>query len=690
MIPTYKIWNIRQNDCSLEHLKELNLPKPIISILNNRGINNIEIVNRFLNPRKEDFYDPFLLRDMGKAVKRIEEAMVKKQKVTIYGDYDVDGITSTSCLYLFLKELGIQVDYYIPDRLKEGYGINIEALKYIKDNGTQLVITVDTGITAVEESKYAKDIELDMIITDHHECQEELPQAIAIIDPKQKNCSYPFDKLAGVGVAFKLIQALARSIESINEDIIWKYLDIVAIGTVADIVPLIDENRIITKLGFSTIPNTWNVGLQALLQVSQYKDNQKITAGFIGYRLAPRLNAGGRMGDAKRGIELFTTNDIKKANNLAKELDNENINRQELEEKIFNEVVQIIESTIDVKNEKVLVVASKNWHHGVIGIVASKITERYYRPSVLLCIEEDVATGSARSIEGFNIFEALSNSKKLFNKFGGHEMAAGMSINEENIQVLREQLNTFAQKVMKKETLIPKLKADMQISIDLINLNLLEIIGKLEPYGVGNPEPQFIIKGTLSDLRLIGQNQKHVKMLLKKNKKRLDGVGFNMCEYYPYFKKDDNIEVLCSLNINEWNGKKQPQMMLKDLKFDSKSQNLILQYYDLYSNLKKQDQSIKKYIQTNKILINIKKDWETFYRLLNKFEKDDKSSLFIHNIFLFEKSNEHNYIKLFIMLDVFAELNLLTYNIDIPFFTFQLIKGKKVKLEDSKLYCMIC
>ena len=368
----------------------------------------------FLNPDYSRLYNPFLLKDMDKAVNRILSALENKEKIIIYGDYDVDGITSTSILFLFLKENGAIVDYYIPNRMEEGYGLNLEAINKIKDKGTDLIITVDTGITAVNEVALAKELGMDVIITDHHECQAEVPQAYAVIDPKQEDCSYPFKLLAGVGVSFKLIQALAKKLN--NENSICKYMDIVSVGTVADIVPLIDENRILVKKGFEDIPNTQNIGLDALLKVSGYKGGP-VTTGLIGFALGPRLNASGRIGDAKRGIELLITNDKEKAKMIADELNEENKNRQAMEQEIFNEAISLIEKEFDIKNTKVIVIAGEGWHQGVIGIVASKIVEKYYRPTILLTIEDGIAKGSARSVEGFNIFEALCESSQFLTKF---------------------------------------------------------------------------------------------------------------------------------------------------------------------------------------------------------------------------------------------------------------------------------
>jgi single-stranded-DNA-specific exonuclease len=690
MIPKKTIWNLRKQDTnSMLDLAEYPLPDPIKTLLSNRGLTRKEDIDKFLNPKISDFYDPYLLKDMEIAVDRIQKSIKEQEKICIYGDYDVDGITSTSTLYLFLKhEMGADVQYYIPDRLEEGYGINKEALKSLAERDIKLVITVDTGITACDEVIYGKTLGLDMIITDHHECQEQIPDAIAVIDPKRKDCSYPFDMLAGVGVTFKLIHALALKNSHIKLDCIWKYLDIVAVGTVADIVPLIDENRIITYQAFRNIPNTWNVGLKALLKVSGFKEDSKMTAGFIGFRIGPRLNASGRMGDAKRGVELFTTESEETAIEIAEDLDRENVNRQEVEQTIYNEAVELIEKQANLDEEKILVVASHNWHHGVIGIVASKITERYYRPSILLCIEDGVATGSARSVEGFSIFNALQASKDLMNKFGGHEMAAGLSINEDKIQVLKEQLNTYASGTMNEDTLIPKLKADMALELETIDLNLIEMIGQLEPYGMGNPEPQFMVKGHIQDLKVIGQNQSHLKMNLKSTYKTVEGIGFNLAYFNSYFNKDHFIEVLCSLSINEWNGMKKPQMMIKDLRYEGIAVNHLKEYLSHYSKIKDEGYNkLKELFFTNEIEEQLNhRSFETFYRQLRHFEKLQRTYVSLFQLIDDGQISVIKCLRILVMLDVFKELEIVEYELDLPYFSFQLIKDKKVKLSDSLLF----
>lgn len=550
-------------------------------ILYNRGITTKEDKDFFFSASLEKMHNPMDLPDMKKAIERIEKA--KTEKITIYGDYDVDGITSTSILYMFLKENGYDVDYYVPDRLTEGYGFNIDAIQHIKSTGTRLIISVDTGIASIKEVEYAKEIGLDIIITDHHECQEVLPKACAVINPKRPDSIYPFGELAGVGVTFKLIHGLAITWGNVNT--IWKYLDIVAVGTVADIVPLVDENRIIVKYAFDTIPSTWNIGLEALLEITGNK-NKKISSGIIGFQIAPRLNATGRLGDAKKGIELFTTTDKEIAKKIAHELNEENKKRQEIEQNILNLAVEKIKQTPEIKKQKVIVVASEGWHNGVLGIVSSRITEKYYKPSIVLSIENGIATGSARSIEGFSIFDALCDSSIYLDKFGGHDMAAGLSLSEKQLEAFAKHINEYAQVVMDKETLTRKIKIDCELKEEHIQLSTVEALEKLEPHGVGNPTPVFMYKGKVYSSQGIGADGKHLKMKLYTPSQSIDAVGFNMGGKEELIGQDEEIQLVGSLQKNEWLGNITPQFIVKDIQ-SSETENISSQYYfSLYKTLK--------------------------------------------------------------------------------------------------------
>ncbi len=675
------IWHIKNQEIGLiKRISETcQVSKPVAAVLANRSIIEVEDVYAFMNPDPDRFHDPYLLKDMDKAVARILTAKDKQEKVIIYGDYDVDGMTSTSILYMYLKENNFDVDYYIPDRLKEGYGVNCQAIDTISSYQTSLIITVDTGITAVDEVKHAQEMGIDVIITDHHECQEKLPEACAVIDPKRPDDTYPFKHLAGVGVAFKMIHALSLNLGDTVE--IWKYLDIAAIGTVADIVSLVGENRIITKLAFRTIPTTWNIGLKALLEECAIKESDKLTSGIIGFRIAPRLNAAGRMGDAKRGVELFITKDPERALAIAKELNSENNHRQELEQQILKEAIEQIEEN-NRQQDNILVVASYNWHHGVMGIVASRITEKYYRPTIILCIEGEQATGSARSVEGFSIFDALYQQRTMLIKFGGHEMAAGLSIEREKIDDLRRELNIYANQMMDEQTLIPKLKADMLLDLEDITLPLIQEMQLLEPFGVDNPEPKFVVKGSVEEIRAIGKEKNHLRLSLKNKSNSVNGIGFGMSDYSLNYFLSNEVDVVGSLNINEWNGRQTPQIVMKDMRMNESMLEMLKVQLDQFRLIKQNT------YEAFKFPIHIQREDCTFvYRTLLAL---DKRHMYTISLFRLVHDNPVyelcDIIKILLCLEVFLELGLIDYDLVEYDFSFQLIKGRKADLNQSKLF----
>lgn len=560
-----KNWLLKEFDKNrvVEISKEFNISPLASIILYNRGIKESSEIQKFLHCDLENLHDPYLLKDMDKAVSRIKDALEKKEKITIYGDYDVDGITSIAILYKHLTSMGFEVDYYIPDRIQEGYGVNREALDKIKENGTGVVITVDTGITAVEETEYAKSIGMDIIITDHHECKETIPEAFAAIDPKRKDCKYPFKNLAGVGVAFKLIQALDEN--SSVETLMSKYADLVCLGTVADISPLVDENRIIVTKGLEKFKNTENIGLKALLDVS-ITNNKAITTSSIGYIIAPRINASGRLGCASRSVEMFLTQDKDKAYELANNLCEENVIRQQTEQRMFAEALEYIEKNPQIKDDQVLVIPHENWHHGIVGIVSSKITEKFYRPSILFAIDGDEAKGSGRSVSGFNLFEALEKSSDILEKFGGHELAAGLSIKTENIEKFRAAINSQKIGKIDEQSLIPTVSVDAVIKPSYITMETVDEINRLQPFGVDNPLPVFAVRNIKIHKISTMSEGKHLRMTLLKDNKFFDAVGFGMGEYFNHLKEGDFVEVAFGLDINDYKGFKNVQLILKDIK----------------------------------------------------------------------------------------------------------------------------
>lgn len=535
-----------------------NISEIIARVLLNRGICEAKEIDKFLHPKLENLHDPFLLNDMEIAVDKIIECMNKKEKITIYGDYDVDGITSIATLSKFLTELGVENDYYLPNRLDEGYGLNNNALDKIAKGGTKLLITVDCGISAYEEIEYAKKLGLEVIVTDHHECPEKIPEALAVIDPKREDSTYPFSSLAGVGVTFKLIHAISIKL-SLDRKRYLKYLDIVCLGTVADIVPLVDENRIIVSFGLMLVRETRNIGLRALIEITGYT---AIDSTAISFGIAPRINACGRMGEAEIALKLLLTASPEEAKEIANKLNLLNKERQEVEKSIINEAIEMIERD-KLYNKDIIIVGSKNWHHGVIGIVASKITELYYKPSVLISFEDGIGKGSGRSIEGFDLHEALTKCGDYLEKFGGHEMAIGLTLKEENFNAFKTKLEEITSETIDKEA-VPSIKVDAIIEPKSINMDIFASMKLLEPYGESNSSPLFVSKNLkVESVRLLS-NDKHIKLTLRDGNILLSAIGFNLGD--KVVRLGDKIDLVYALEINKYNNNETIQLNVKDIK----------------------------------------------------------------------------------------------------------------------------
>ncbi len=561
-----KNWIYKEHNTELidEISKEFNISTLLATVINNRGLNSFSEIQAFLNKDLGCIHDPFLLRDADKAVERIQRAIENNETITIYGDYDVDGVTSIAIIAKYLSSLGAKLKCYIPDRMKEGYGLNIEAVDSIAEGGTSLVITVDCGITAVDEVKHATNLGMDIIITDHHECKQSIPEAYAVINPKRPDCDYPFKELAGVGVVFKLIQALAGR-EKLPE-LIKEYSSIVCLGTIADVVPLLGENRIVVSYGLSAINTSNNIGIQSLLKVAGL-NGKKITSGNVGFTIAPRINAAGRIGSAVRAVRLFLTKKEDIADAIAKELNEENINRQNEEAGIFEDVLRKIENEVDISRQKILIVCGENWHHGVIGIVASRIIDRFHRPCILISLEGENGKGSGRSISGFNLFNALTECGELLKKFGGHELAAGLTVERSNIDSLKEVLENYADSQLCEEDLIPRIRIDSEIKKEDLTLSTAKQLQTLEPFGMGNSNPIFsMCKAVITSIRTVGEGGKHLKASLKKDGVLLEAIGFGMGQKVEEYAVNDIIDVAFSLDINTYNGLERLQLILKDMK----------------------------------------------------------------------------------------------------------------------------
>ena len=537
--------------------EKFNIDKLISRSLVNRGIVDDEKISIFLEPNRTNFYDPYLLNDMDKAVDRIVKAIENKEKIIIYGDYDVDGITSISVLKQFLEERGLEVGYYIPNRLNEGYGLNNNAIDNIIKEQYTLMITVDCGISCINEVEHLKQLGMEVIVTDHHEPLEELPKALAVIDPKRKDNKYPFNQLAGVGVVFKLIQALSIRLD-LEEKEFLKYLDLVCVGTISDIVPLVDENRVIAKLGLKLVNVTKNIGLKSLLISSGFKE---IDANTISFGIAPKINACGRMGHAEEALNLLLSNNYVKVQELTEKLNTYNKIRQETEKNIYEEAIDKIKYEED---KSVIVLGSENWHHGVIGIVASKITEMYFKPTILLCFEDDIAKGSGRSVQGFDLHNALCLCSDLLEKYGGHEMAIGLSLKKENFDAFKEKFEQIANE-NKVDEIIPVIYIDNQINSKTCSLELVKQLKLLEPFGEGNKVPLFIYKNLKIDSIRTLTEGKHLKLTLKDENNIINAIGFNMGHVADNYLIGDKVDVIGYLEINSFNGKETVQINMKDI-----------------------------------------------------------------------------------------------------------------------------
>ncbi len=540
--------------------KTFNISPLLATVLVNRNIVENKDIELFLNPTRNDFHDPYLMPDMRKAVDRIIKAIKNNEKTIIYGDYDVDGITSITVLSKFLKERGLDVGHYVPNRLDEGYGLNKDAIKKIYDEGYKLIITVDCGISGTEEVEYAYSLGMEVIVTDHHEPLDKLPKALAVIDCKRKDNKYPFNSLAGVGVAFKLIQALGIELK-LDEKEYLKYLDIVCIGTISDIVPLVDENRVIAKLGLKLVEKTRVPGVKTLLDASGYKE---VNSNTISFGIAPRINACGRMGHEQDALELFLTDNINEAMTITENLNEYNRKRQDIEKRIFEEAIAKIEKEhLDKKNA--IVLSGENWHHGVIGIVASKITELYFKPSILICFEGNEGKGSGRSILGFDLHGALCSSSEYLEKYGGHEMAVGLSIKKEMFEGFKNKFEEVA-KDSHIDEIVPVIKIDKEINLKEITVENVEELKLLEPFGEANKTPIFIYKNLRIDsIRALSEG-KHLKLTLKDGNTIVNAIGFNMGQYAEEYLIGDKIDVIGVLEVNTFNEIKSVQINLKDLR----------------------------------------------------------------------------------------------------------------------------
>ncbi|MEG1008807.1 MAG: single-stranded-DNA-specific exonuclease RecJ, partial [Clostridia bacterium] len=552
-----KIWKINKyNEDEIENSSnKYNISKNLVRLLSSRNFN----IDNFLNDDISNLSDPYNLKDMKKFVDRVLIAKKNNEKVCIYGDYDVDGITSITVLYKYFKDLNFDISYYLPDRISEGYGLNIDAINKIKDDNISLVITVDCGITAIEEINYANSLGIDVCVTDHHECSDILPNAYCIINPKQKDDTSVFKHFAGVGVAFKCIMAISKKL-NLDDNSYLKYIDIVAIGTISDIVALTNENRIIAKYGIEILKNTSNLGLKALFKLMKITEIDSIT---ISYNIAPRINACGRMGNAKLAVELLLCKDNIVADEIALKLDELNLLRQKIEKEIFNESCKyIIDNNLDKKHS--IVIYNENFHNGVIGIVASRLVNLYNKPVILFTKEMNVIRGSGRCPITFSLYDSLSKCSELLISFGGHALAAGMSIEEKNIDMFYDKFETIVKNTVFVTDYIYDI--DFEIYKKDLNINLIKDINILKPYGQLNKEPLFLYRSLKINLIATIKDEKHLKLVLKDDNILIEAIGFNLGSRRNELVLGDKIDLIGNLSINSYNNKNRLQINIKDFK----------------------------------------------------------------------------------------------------------------------------
>lgn len=637
--------------------KLLGIPPLVAKVLINRGITDAGDAKSFIERNVEALHSPFLINDMDKAVDRIKKAVKEKEKITVYGDYDVDGITSTAILVSFLKKNGALVDSYIPDRQNEGYGVNSEAVEKISKGGTGLIITVDTGITAWEEVNYAKKFGTDVIITDHHECKDVVPEAVAVINPKRNDCTYPFKDLAGVGVAFKLICALSNGD---TKEILDEYSDIIALGTIADVVSLTGENRIIAGRGLEKLKTNPNLGLAAVIRTigSNPKWN---SSAVVSYSIAPRINAAGRMSSAMTAVNLLLTKDEKEADELAIELDRENKDRQNRESVIFQEALEMLRDEKHA-DKKVLILAKRGWHHGIIGVVASRICDKFQKSCILISIEDDKCKSSGRSMGGINLFEGLSGCADILENFGGHAYAAGFSIKEENIEELDRRLNEYANSVLPPRV-TRDVYIDARVEIDDITISSVKETEVLGPYGVGNKMPTVAVENVrIADIKTLSEG-KHCRILAEKDGKRLEVIAFGRSKIASDYKVGDVVDIAGEMNINIYNGQSRAQLILEDIKFSGNGIPEKEDFADVYRYLRTQGEVVE----------------DDLVQLTRKISESTR------RIFTQEKVEN--------IISVFEDVKILKYILRGDRIKTELLptqKGTKINITASDVYKEIC
>lgn len=560
-------WKIKQP--SEDHVaslkKEFNTSEIIAKVLANRGIESLKSSHNFFNPSNDQLHDPFMMKNMDIAVDRISKNIQNQKPILIFGDYDVDGTTGASLLYLGLKDLNAIVEYYIPHREKEGYGLSSGGIDYAQSVGADLLITCDCGINAFQPVDYANEHGVDIIITDHHIPDKKLPNAYAVLNPKQKGCEYPFKGLCGCGVAFKLISALSEK-SGIGQNVGLNYLDLVALATSADMVPILDENRVLVHGGLDQLEESKSPGIHQLL-VQTGLVGESLNVGKLVFGLAPKINAAGRMGDANRTVELLTTSDKTRAEELASILVRENKRRQLIQEDIVNDAIRLVHSQVDLENNKVVIIGAKGWHPGVVGIVASRIKDEFSRPAIVIAFDkEGIGKGSARSIPHLDLYEALSYAAKFLEGYGGHPMAAGLTVREDKFENFKSLFLRNVNKILTNDDLIPAISIDGEMALTDINSRFMRFLEKLGPFGPGNMRPKFVSRNLSisGQPRLMG-NGEHIRFIVSQNGRNYPAVGFKLSSHYEDLIRGVPVDIAYVVEVNQWQGQSNIQLNVRDI-----------------------------------------------------------------------------------------------------------------------------
>lgn len=550
--------------------EQLNIPREIAQLLTIRGITSFDQAKIFFRPEEEKLHDPFLMKDMEAAACRLSSAIRNREKVVIYGDYDVDGTTAVSILYIFLKGFGLDVEYYIPDRFKEGYGINEEGIHYAVQKKADLIVSVDCGITAIEEAKYVKEQGMELIICDHHTVGSSLPDAVAVLDPKRPDCNYPFDGLSGAGVGFKLVQGTVQKL-GLSSTVPESFFDLVAISIASDIVPIVDENRTLMRLGLKKINTDPRPGIKALLDLINTQPGA-ITTSQIVFSIGPRINAAGRMGDATTAVQLLIAEDAGSADKYARQLEEINIKRRSTDTETMEEATEMLETQFDMNETSAMVLHHPDWHLGVIGIVASRLVDAHYRPAIMLSTVDGKIKGSARSIKGFNIYDALKKCEDLLEQFGGHEFAAGLTMDINNLDEFRKRINEIACVMLSENDFKPELEISADLDLKKVNTKFWKLLTQFEPFGPENQQPVFVSRNvSIQGVPTIVGNG-HLKMRVKQiGSAVFDAIGFNMHDFEPLLRNcnSNRVDIAYMLEENYWNGRRTIQMRLKDIRVEA-------------------------------------------------------------------------------------------------------------------------